>query len=112
LQELRAQKRPVEIYRRGGMIAALGLAAAAAIFGLISLAELAHGSAQPPSNKNHPALAAAGTSESSLASGDVLVPTKHRRIHFMPGALPIASEDGSSIRSACSGLPWARSAFP
>src|SRR5882672_5214511 len=75
LQELRAQKRPVEIYRRGGMIAAWGLAAAAVIFGAVSWQNWRTERPRLNANKSNPAVSAAGTvvSQSPQSDDDVVV---------------------------------------
>lgn len=93
LQELRAQKRPIEIYRRAGMIAAWALAAAAAIFGVFTWQSWRSDQQNLQVKKNIPTvgMAQVGRSEEDLlvADGDAGAFTP------LPGALPVASSDGS-----------------
>src|SRR5262249_55547496 len=96
LQELRAQKRPVELYRRGGMIGAWGLAAAAAVFGVVSWQNWRAEQHNPLTKKSNPAVGPIGTSP-SRQSADYLIVADEDTGAFtpLPGALPVASEDGS-----------------
>jgi len=96
LQELRAQKRPVEIYRRGGIMAAWGLAAAAAIIGVISWQNWNAERHNIRASKQNPAVSAVGMSQPTQSGEDVLVAEEDTSAFTpLPGALPIAAEDGS-----------------
>jgi hypothetical protein len=93
LQELRAQKRPIEIYRRGGMIAAWGLVAAAAIFVAFSWQNWQVDQHKLQTNKNNPGVSTVGVSQSNE---DVLAAEEDTGAFTpLPGAIPIASEDGA-----------------
>ena len=97
LQEFRAQKRPVELYRRGGMIAAWGLAAAAAIFGVVSWQNWRTDQHRLNANKNNPAVNALGAASEPSQSGDYVIVADEDTGAFtpLPGALPVASDDGA-----------------
>lgn len=100
LQELRAQKRPVEIYRRGGMIAAWGLAAAAVIFGAVSWQNWRSDQHKLIANKNNPAVSPTGgpqPSQSLSQSNDDGIVADEDTGAFtpLPGALPVTSDDSS-----------------
>lgn len=96
LQELRAQKRPVEIYRRGGMIAAWGLAAAAAIFVAFSWQNWQADQHKLRANKNNPAVSTVGVSQPAQSNEDVVAADEDTGAFTpLPGAIPIAWEDGS-----------------
>ncbi len=93
LQELRAQKRPHELYRRTGMIAAWGLAAAALIVAAVSWQNwrLDHGHSQ--SVKNISAVSPAISSQSAATT--IATDEDNGAFTPLPGALDLASEDGS-----------------
>ena len=96
LQELRAQKRPVEIYRRGGMIAAWGLAAAAVIFGVVSWQNWRSDQHKSVANKNNPAVSSTGGPEPSESDDDGIVADEDTGAFTpLPGALPVISDDTS-----------------
>ena len=93
LQELRAQKRPHELYRRTGMIASWGLAAAALIVVGITWMNWRKGAEHPLVVKNSRALTA---SKSTSAEQAALVTDEDSGSFTpLPGALPIANEDDS-----------------
>lgn len=93
LQELRTQRRPHERYRRTGMIAAWGLAAAALIVAAISWQSWRadHRSAQ--ANKNNPAVRQDAAVQSN--AGVIVADEDSGAFTPLPGAIPIASDDGS-----------------
>ena len=95
LQELRAQKRPHHLMRRTGLIASWGLAAAAAIVGVVSWQNWRAGQKLSVGAKgNIPAVSVATQSNQNgdsvlIADEDVGAFTP------LPGAIPVAVEDGS-----------------
>ena len=93
LQELRAQKRPHELYRRTGIIAAWGLAAAAIVVAVVSW-QLWMKDQRNIQNKNIPAVI---RQDASLQSdgGAIVADEDSGTFTPLPGALPFASEDGS-----------------
>ena len=99
LQELRAQKRPHQLYRRTGMIAAWGLAAAASIVAVVSWQNWRadHASVvnnKAPNNKIVPVVS--DQSQSSPAVDTVLVADEDGGAFTpLPGALPLSSDDGA-----------------
>jgi hypothetical protein len=93
LQELRAQKRPHEVYRRTGAIAAWSLAAAALIVAAVSWQSWRVDHRNPQSAKNIPAVPSAVSSESESFS--VVADEDTGAFTPLPGALPFASEEGS-----------------
>jgi len=93
LQELRAQKRPHEVYRRTGAIAVWGLAAAALIVAAVSWQSWRVDHRNPQSAKNIPAVPSAVSSESESFS--IVADEDTGAFTPLPGALPFASEEGS-----------------
>jgi anti-sigma factor RsiW len=90
LQELRAQKRPHERVRRMGVIAAWGLAAAAAVVGVVSWQSW---HADPVT---HPSDPSTETEKNTPAVSPVLVADEDTSTFTpLPGAIPVALEDGS-----------------
>ncbi len=94
LQELRSQKRPHLLYRRAGIIAAWGLAAAAAVVGVVSW-QTWHPKANPlQTRKDGPAVDYAV--EQTSASDAVLIADDDTgNFTPLPGALPIDSDSGA-----------------
>lgn len=92
LQELRAQKRPHELYRRTGMITSWGLGAAALIVGVISWVNWQKNSARVPSIKN-PAIATTNPTPSEQVA--LVADEDTGAFTPLPGALPIAAESDS-----------------
>jgi hypothetical protein len=95
LQELRAQKLPHEHVRRTGVIAAWGLAAAAAIVGVVSWQNWRaglHPTVEP--KENTPAV---NTASQANQSGEAVLVAEEdaRAFTLLPGAIPVAVEDGS-----------------
>ena len=95
LQELRAQKRPVEIYRRGGMIAAWGLAAAAVIFGAVSWQNWRAQKHTLNANTSNPAVRTVENTSSQSDDDGVVADEDTGAFTPLPGALPVASDDNS-----------------
>jgi hypothetical protein len=93
LQELRAQKHSPEAYRRTGMIAAWGLVAAALIVVAVSWQNWRVDHHNPQSAKNVPAVTSAVSSESDSFS--IVADEDTAAFTPLPGALPLASEEGS-----------------
>jgi hypothetical protein len=95
LQELRAQKRPHERMRRTGVIAAWGLAAAAAIVGAVSWQNWRGGKNPPVVDKgNNPAVS--NSTQGNQNGNAVLVADEDTGAFTpLPGAIPVAVEDGS-----------------
>ncbi|HWZ97409.1 MAG TPA: hypothetical protein VN025_06570 [Candidatus Dormibacteraeota bacterium] len=94
LQELRAQKRPHELIRRTGMIAAWGLAAAAAIVAVISWQKWNSGRHPIQANKNISAVSSAA--QENQNGGAVIVADEDTGAFTpLPGAFPVAADDGS-----------------
>jgi anti-sigma factor RsiW len=95
LQELRAQKRPHERMRRTGVIAAWGLAAAAAIVGVVSWQNWRAGQNPAVVDKgNSPAVS--NSAQGNQDGNTVLVADEDTGAFTpLPGAIPIAVEDGS-----------------
>jgi hypothetical protein len=95
LQELRAQKRPHQLVRRTGMIAAWGLAAAAAVVGVVSWQTWEASKHSTPSSKlNIPAVSNSG--EANRGSDAVIVADEDSGAFTpLPGAIPVSAEDGS-----------------
>jgi len=94
LQDLRAQKRPHEMVRRTGLIASWGLAAAALILGAVTWVNWHNGTQRTGiATKNYavnvPAVANSPMAVTLVADEDSGAFTP------LPGALPIANEDGS-----------------
>ncbi len=90
LQELRAQKRPHELYRRTGIVAAWGLAAAAVLVGAISWQTWMrnqHKVASDPPISQIPGLQTGAATIVADEDTGAFTP--------LPGALPFASEDSS-----------------
>lgn len=93
LQELRAQKRPHERYRRGGMIAAWGLAGAALVVAVVSWQVWMKGQHSGPSKENISAVRQnAGVRPNT---GVIVADEDTGAFTPLPGAIPIASDDGS-----------------
>jgi hypothetical protein len=94
LQELRLQKRPHQLYRRTGIIAAWGLAAAASIVAVVSWQNWRNNPAHPAASTSIPA--ATNVEQSSSSSDAVLVADEDTgNFTPLPGALPLSSEDGA-----------------
>ena len=95
LQELRAQKRPHERMRRAGLIAAWGLAAAAAIIGVVSWQNWRAG--QNPAavdRQNNPAVSIS-MQENQNRNAVLVADEDTGAFTPLPGAIPVAVEDGS-----------------
>jgi len=99
LQELRAQKRPHQLYRRTGIIAAWGLAAAAAIVAVVSWQNWRADHASVVNNKvlnNRIVPAVSDQSQSPPAVDTVLIADEDGGAFTpLPGALPLSSDDGA-----------------
>ncbi len=94
LQELRAQKRPHLVYRRAGVIAAWGLAAAAAVIGVVSWQTWHPKGNLPQAGHNTPAVG--NLSEQTPASDAVLMADEDTgNFTPLPGALPVESDSGA-----------------
>ncbi len=94
LQELRAQKRPHQLYRRTGIIAAWGLAAAASIVAVVSWQNWRADHATVVNNKIVPAVS--DPSQPSSSVDTVLVADEDSGTFTpLPGALPLSSDDGA-----------------
>ena len=93
LQELRAQKRPHELYRRTGVIAAWGLAAAALIVAAVSWQNWRLDHRHSQSANNVPAVKQDPVSESGATT--IVADEDTGTFTPLPGALPIASDEGS-----------------
>lgn len=94
LQELRAQKRPHLVYRRASVLAAWGLAAAAAVVGIVSW-QTWHpkGNSLQPRNASP---AVGNVSEQAPASDAVLMADEDSgNFTPLPGALPIDSDSSA-----------------
>jgi len=93
LQELRAQKRPHELYRRTGLIASWGLAAAALIVVGISWMNWRNGVQHPVQVKND---ATQNASSSTSSEQTTLIADEDSGVFTpLPGALPVASDTDS-----------------
>jgi hypothetical protein len=93
LQELRAQRRPHELYRRTGLIASWGLAAAALIVVGISWMNWHKGVQHPLQVKNDATLSASGATSSEQ---NMLVADEDSGAFTpLPGALPVTSDTDS-----------------
>ena len=99
LQELRAQKRPVEIYRRGAMIAAWGLATAAMLAGVVSWKNWRSDRQKPVTQTaSIPAtnISAASQSASAQSENEIIVADNDTGAFTpLPGTFPSASESSS-----------------
>jgi len=99
LQELRAQKRPHQLYRRTGIVAAWGLAAAASIVAVVSWQNWRTEHARLVNNKaanNKMVPAVSNQSQSSPAADTVLVADEDTGTFTpLPGALALPSDDGA-----------------
>lgn len=93
LQELRAQKRPHEFYRRTGIITSWGLAAAALIIVAITWQNWRKGVQHPPQMKNDATLSASDASSSEQNS--LVADEDNGGFTLLPGALQIASDSDS-----------------
>ena len=95
LQELRAKKRPHERMRRTGVLAAWGLAAAAAIIGMVSWQNWRAGRNPVVVDKgNNPAVS--NSTQGNQNNKAVLVADEDPSAFTpLPGAIPVAVEDGS-----------------
>ncbi|HLZ13085.1 MAG TPA: hypothetical protein VKP58_10910 [Candidatus Acidoferrum sp.] len=94
LQELRSQKRPHQLYRRTGIIAAWGLAAAASVVAVVSWQNWRNHSAHPAIGTSIPAVTNVVPMPSS--SDAVLVADEDTGAFTpLPGALPLSSDDGA-----------------
>ena len=93
LQELREQKRPHELYRRGGMIAAWGLTAAALILAAVSWLSWREGHNSLQANKNISAVRSDPLAKSEVTT--IVADEDTGAFTLLPGALPLGSEDGS-----------------
>jgi hypothetical protein len=94
LQELRAHRRPHQLYRRTGIIAAWGLAAAAIIVAVGSWQNWRNNSIHPVVAKTIPAVT--DISQSSPSVDTVLVADEDSGSFTpLPGALPLSSDDGA-----------------
>ncbi|GAC1636341.1 MAG: hypothetical protein NVS9B14_14990 [Candidatus Acidiferrum sp.] len=91
LQELRAQKRPHHVYRRVGIIAIWGLAAAATVVGVVSWQSWHHRLGAIQTVKNAPAVSV--PVEQVSATDTVLVADEDTgNFTPLPGALPIDAD--------------------
>ena len=93
LQELRAQKRPHELYRRTGVIASWGLAAAALIVVGITWINWRKGVQYPFQVKNGSTLTEPNSTSSEQAS--LVADEDNGAFTPLPGALPIAADSDS-----------------
>jgi hypothetical protein len=94
LQELRAQKRPHQLYRRAGIVAAWGLAAVASVVAVVSWQSWRKGSERLAITKTVPAVNNAVHSNPSVET--VLVADEDSGTFTpLPGALPLSSDDGA-----------------
>jgi len=93
VQELRAQKRPHELYRRRGLIAGWGLAAAALLVGAISWQNWLKESHGASSKRSVPPGIEAPAPQS--VGGAIVADEDNGAFTPLPGALSIASDDGS-----------------
>jgi hypothetical protein len=93
LEKLRAQKRPHELYRRTGLIAAWGLAAAAVLLGAISWQNWLKDLHGVRSTKSLPAVRQDPGPQPSRAT--TVADEDTGAFTPLPGALPMASDDGS-----------------
>ena len=94
LQELRAQKRPHLVYRRGGVIAAWGLAAAAAIVAIVSWQSW-HSKEKPPQARINLPAVNVSLEQSSAAEAVLIADEDTGNFTPLPGALPIDSDTGA-----------------
>lgn len=92
LQELRAQKRPHFIYRRAGIIAAWGLAAAAAVMGVVSWQNW-----QSKQNTVQiPVVTGSGVTDPVSVTDAVLVADEDTgNFTPLPGALPVGADSSA-----------------
>jgi len=94
LQELRAQRRPHQLYRRTGIIAAWGLAAAASVVAVVSWQNWRTEHARLVNHRIVPAVN--NQAQSSPAVDTVLVADEDSGTFTpLPGALPLSSDDGA-----------------
>jgi hypothetical protein len=94
LQELRAQKRPHQFYRRIGMLAAWGLAAAACVVAVVSWQNWRKDHGHIVANRT--ILAVSNAAQSSPSVDTVLVADDDSGTFTpLPGALPLSSDDGA-----------------
>lgn len=94
LQELRSEKRPHLVYRRVGILSAWGLAAAAALVGVISW-QTWHPKGNP-SEAHYRIPAVSGVGEETTASDAVLLADEDTgNFTPLPGALPLESDSGA-----------------
>jgi len=94
LQELRAQKRPHRLYRRAGIVAAWGLAAAASVVAVVSWQNWRKDHARVAVNSMIPAVH--NTVQSAPSVDTVLVADEDSGTFTpLPGALPLSSDDGA-----------------
>jgi hypothetical protein len=93
LEKLRAEKRPHELYRRTGLIAAWGLAAAAVLLGAISWQNWLRDLHAVRSTKGLPAVRQDPGPQPSRAT--TVADEDTGAFTPLPGALPMASDDGS-----------------
>ena len=94
LQELRAQKRPHQLYRRAGIVAAWGLAAAASVVAVVSWQNWRKDHAHVAANRIIPAVDNAVQSTPSVDT--VLVADEDSGTFTpLPGALPLSSDEGA-----------------
>jgi hypothetical protein len=94
LQELRAQRRPHQLYRRAGIIAAWGLAAAASVVAVVSWQNWRNSPAHPATISSIPAVT--NTAESSPSADTVLIADEDSGSFTpLPGALPLSSDDSA-----------------
>ena len=87
LQELRGQKSPHERYRRGGMIAAWGLTAAALIVGAVSWSSWRAEHNSLEANKNVPAVKPYPAAKSDVST--IVADEDAGAFTPLPGALPL-----------------------
>jgi len=94
LQELRAQKRPHHLYRRAGIVAAWGLAAAASIVAVVSWQSWRADRARIVNNKMVPAVSDPSQPSSSVDTA-LVADEDSGTFTPLPGALPLSSDDGA-----------------
>ncbi|MBS1840201.1 MAG: hypothetical protein JSS69_15155 [Acidobacteria bacterium] len=95
LQELRAQKRPHERVRRAGLIAVWGLAAAASIVGVVSWQTWQASKRRPPQSQGNTSTVGQVTQTNQSSDPVILADEDSGTFTPLPGAMPIAAEDGS-----------------